>query len=147
MKKHKNFDQYKNSLLEIINKREPGVHTSPFESVYPETYINNPIQFVSLDKIENLPEQAIVTKHGLEQLKEMGVEPNAGDFHGARLGRQVDIPIAVKANSDGTFTIVDGTHRVVQALISNNDSVVAFVEGGRGPTLEDIFNINKTTIL
>ena len=56
------------------------------------------------------------------------------------LHRQVDIPIAVKANSDGTFTVTDGLHRTSQAVISDNKNILAFVDGGSGPTLEEIFN-------
>ena len=92
-----------------------------------------------LDKIANLPPQGISTKHNLEEYAKDGKEPSAGAFHGARLGRQVDIPIAVKANSDGTFTVTDGLHRTSQAVISENKNIIAFVDGGIGPTLEDIF--------
>src|SRR3990167_2105393 len=73
------------------------------------------------------------------EYEKKGMEPSIGAFHGARLGRQVDIPIAVKANSDGTFTVTDGLHRTSQAVISNNENIIAFVDGGSGPTLQDIF--------
>lgn len=93
----------------------------------------------SPDTLAEIPE-AIATKDALERYAKDGIEPNEGAFHGARLGRQVDVPIAVKANDDGTFTITDGFHRASQAVISDNKNILAFVEGGSGPTLEEIFN-------
>ena len=105
--------------------------------------MDDPLQFVRLDKIENLPTSAVVTKRGLEQFAEIGVEPETGAFHGARLGRQIDTPIALKANIDGTFSITDGMHRASQAEISNDDVILAFVDGGSGPSLKEIFDLVK----
>ena len=133
------FFEYKEKLVDIILNREPGIAFNPAENINPYDYIDNPIQLVPLNKIVNLPPQAISTKHKLEEYANKGMEPSIGAFHGARLGRQVDIPIAVKANSDGTFTVTDGLHRTSQAVISNNENIIAFVDGGSGPTLQDIF--------
>ncbi|OGI72903.1 hypothetical protein A3G48_02180 [Candidatus Nomurabacteria bacterium RIFCSPLOWO2_12_FULL_40_42] len=141
MKGYNHFFEYRKNLIDIILKREPGILFNPLENTNPYIYIDNPIQLVPLDKIENLPPQAIAAKNGLEQYAKDGIEPNAGAFHGARLGRQVEIPIAVKINSDGTFTITDGFHRTSQAVISKNKNILAFVEGGNGPTLKEIFDI------
>jgi len=139
MRGYETFFEYKENLIEIILKREPNISFNPLENINPYDYIDNPIQLISLDKIDNFPPQGISTKHNLEEYAKDGKEPSAGAFHGARLGRQVDIPISVEINSDGTFTITDGLHRASQALISNNENIIAFVDGGSGPTLQDIF--------
>jgi len=139
MLKYEDFWVYKKKLIETLNKREPGVHPNQFENVRPELYIDYPIQEVPLNKIENLPDSIDITKQGLEQFAKMNTEPREGAFHGIRLGRQVDVPIAVIANEYGTFTIIDGIHRAIQAAISNNENVLAFVVKGKGPRLKDIF--------
>jgi hypothetical protein len=144
MKGYETFFEYKENLIEIILQREPNIAVNPLENTNPYDYIDNPIQLISLDKIENLPPQGISTKHNLEEYAKKGIEPSVGAFHGARLGRQVDIPISVKANSDGTFTVTDGLHRTSQAVISDNKNILAFVDGGSGPTLQDIFTKFKT---
>ena len=87
--------------------------------------------------------QAAVTKRGLESFAKEGVEPSEGTFHGARLNRYVDIPIALVKNDDDTFSITDGMHRAVQAFISGEKTILAFVDGGHGPTLKNIFDTFK----
>ena len=96
--------------------------------------------------LENLTPSWPVTKEGLENFAKEGIEPQAGAFHGVRLGRHVDVPIAVTKNDDGTFTIIDGMHRAVQAIISDEKTILAFVEDGAGPTLRDIFKQLHSTI-
>jgi len=98
MQGYDTFFEYKENLVDIILNREPGIAFNPAENINPYDYIDNPIQLVPLNKIVNLPPQAISTKHKLEEYANKGMEPSIGAFHGARLGRQVDIPIAVKAN-------------------------------------------------
>jgi hypothetical protein len=137
------FDEYRECLLEKIRSREPGIAPNSYERVMPELYIDNPIQSVPLDKIENLPPQAAVTKRGLESFAKEGIEPGKGTFHGARLNRHVDIPIALVKNDDDTFSITDGMHRAVQAFISGEKTILAFVDGGHGPTLKNIFDTFK----
>jgi len=137
------FYEYRECFLEKIRSREPGIAPNSYERVVPELYIDNPIQSVPLDKIENLPPQAAVTKRGLESFAKEGVEPSEGTFHGARLNRHVDIPIALVKNDDDTFSITDGMHRAVQAFISGNKTILAFVDGGHGPTLKNIFDALK----
>src|SRR3989338_453151 len=139
MQGYDTFFEYKENLIDVLLEREPNIVFNPFENTNPYTYIDNPIQFIALEKIVNLPPQAIAAKDALERYANDGIEPNEGAFHGARLGRQVDVPIAVKANDDGTFTITDGFHRTSQAVISDNQDILAFVDGGDGPTLQDIF--------
>lgn len=141
--KYKNFEDYRDDLIERILLREQGISHNPLECIYPESYINNPIQEISFDKIDNMPSSAIVTKHGLEWCAEEGIEPGKGAFHGIRLGKKVDIPIAVKANEDGTFSIVDGFHRAVQVFVNGDKTISAFVEGGSGKTLKDVFDSIK----
>lgn len=144
MQEYATFFEYKENLIDVILNREPGIAFNPVENINPYDYIDNPLQFIPLDKIDNLPPQAISTKHNLEGYAKEGIEPDTGAFHGARLGRQVDVPIAVKANDDGTFTITDGFHRTSQAVISDNENILAFVDGGTGPTLENIFTKLKS---
>ncbi|MDP3725736.1 MAG: hypothetical protein Q8R36_00890 [bacterium] len=137
------FDEYRENLTETIRGREPGITFNSDEHVAPELYIDNPIQVISLDKIENLPPSASATKHGLESFAKSGVEPSKGAFHGVRLDKHVDIPIAVTKNDNGTFFITDGIHRATQAFVSDDKTILAFVEGGNGPTLRDIFSAAK----
>ena len=113
------------------------------DSLSAKLLIMRPIQSVPLDKIENLPPQAAVTKRGLESFAKEGVEPSEGTFHGARLNRYVDIPIALVKNDDDTFSITDGMHRAVQVFISGDKNILAFVDGGHGPTLKNIFDALK----
>lgn len=137
------FNEYRKNLLQTVRSREPGISFNPSEHIEPELYIDNPIQSISLEKIENLPPSAIVTKHGLEYFAKSGIEPSRGAFHGARLGRHVDVPIAVTKNDNGTFFITDGIHRATQAFVSGDKMILAFVEKGNGPTLRDIFSAVK----
>jgi len=143
IQKFENFDDYKENLIERLLEREPGIDFNPLECINPEDYIGNPLQEISLDKIYNMPESASTTKHGLEELAKEGREPEEGAFHGVRLGKPVDVPIAVKTNKDGTFSIVDGYHRAVQAFINEDNTILAFVEGGSGKSLKDIFDSEK----
>ena len=75
----------------------------------------------------------VATKHGLESFAKSGIEPSKGAFHGVRLDRHVDIPIAVTKNANGTFTIIDGFHRATQSFVSDDKTILAFIEGGNGP--------------
>ncbi|GEM_PF-6132332 len=143
MRAHATFNEYRESLLAKIRNREPGIRFNPSENVMPELYIDYPLQAVPLDKIDDLPPQAVVSKRGLESFAKSGIEPGKGAFHGARLGRHVDIPIALTINSDGTLSIIDGMHRAAQAFISEDKAILAFVESGTGPTLEEIYNIAR----
>lgn len=43
-------------------------------------------------------------------------------------GRQIDVPILVNQNADGTFQLVDGHHRVTQAMINKEKTIQAFVK-------------------
>lgn len=140
-----NFEQYKGLLIERILEREPGIAFNLLESVDPENYINNPIQEIPLDRIDNMPSGASVVKHGLEQFAKGGHEPDHGAFHNIRFGKKVDIPIAVSSNKDGTFSIVDGFHRVVQTFINGDKAILAFVEGGdKGMTLKELYDQAKS---
>jgi len=143
MSEFKIVGEYINYLMKRLEEREPGIVPNLLERVYPIGYILNPVQEIPLDKIDNMPDSAIVTKHGLEQYAKEGREPMGGAYHGIRFGRQVDIPIAVTANEDGTFSINEGFHRAVQVFINGDKTIWAFVEGGTGKTLKEIFNSIK----
>ena len=152
LQKFDKFEDYKENLIEQLLEREPGIDFNPLECINPYNYIDYPLQEIHLDKIDNMPENASVIKHGLEVFAKDGCEPEVGAFHGVRLGKPVDVPIAVKTNENGTFSIIDGNHRAVQAFINGDKTIIAFVEGGTGKTLKDIFdsekvelNVNKRT--
>jgi hypothetical protein len=140
MSEFDNFKDYRNDLLKRLAKREPKIDTNFLERVDPLDYIFNPIQEISFDKIDNMPENTSVTKEGLETFAKMKQEPLNGAFHGVRLGKEIDIPIAVVDNDNGTYSIVDGFHRAVQVFINDDKTIWAFVEGGSGDTLREIFN-------
>lgn len=142
----KNFDDFKENLIEKLLEREPGIDFNPFECINPEDYIDYPLLEIPLNKIDNMPESASATKHGLEELAKEGHEPEIGAFHGVRLGKRVKIPVAVKTNENGTYSIIDGYHRAVQAFINGDKTITAFVEGGKGKTLKDIFDLEKNGI-
>ncbi len=146
MRIYKTFVEYKANLIKRLNNREPGISSNQQEYTQPELYINNSIQIIPLERINYLPPQATVTKNGLEFFKQNNIVPSSGAFHGARLGRHVDIPIAVVKDEDEAFSIIDGIHRVAQALISEDKTIIAFVENGDGPTLNDIFSSVKKSI-
>jgi len=137
------FADYQSDLLKCLKGREPGIEPNPLEHINPDFYIFNPILEVPLEKIDNMPSSAPTTKEGLETFTKSGQEPCEGAFHGVRFGRKVDIPIAVTANGDGTFSIMDGFHRAVQAFVNEDKTIWAFVEDGVGPSLRNIFNSVK----
>ena len=143
MLEFKTFEDYRNNIIERILEREPGIEPNSLENIHPLDYIDNPIQEIPFDKIDNMPSVASAIKHGLEQFAKNGWEPDEGAFHGIRIGKKVDIPIAVKANEDGTFSVTDGNHRAVQVFINGEKCVSAFVEGGSGRTLKEIFESKK----
>ncbi len=81
-------------------------------------------QGMSLEDIRN---QAKTTSEGLTA---MNNQPSAADaFHGARLGRQVTEPLEATANPDGSYSIVDGTHRLRQAIMNGDATVPINVPG------------------
>ena len=135
-----NFWDYREHLVAQLLKREPGAAPNPFEQVEPEDYIDDPIQAIPLDQIANLPDTADTTKSGLEEFAKQGRQPDKGAFHGLRLGKQVQIPIAVKVNPDETFSITDGYHRAVQTFVNGQHSILAFTKGGAGQTLKDLWS-------
>lgn len=138
-----NFEEYREYLIERILIREPGIRFNPLDRINPEDYIDFPIQEIPIAKINNMPDSASAVKHGLQQMAKDGFEPDVGAFHGIRIGKKVEIPIAVKTNSDGTFSIMDGFHRAVQVFINGDKNILAFVEGGSGKTLKEFFDSNR----
>ena len=138
------FAVYQNNLVKKIRDREPGIDPKPIDRYPdPEFYTFFPLQEISLEKIENLPQSAIVSKHGLEDFAKTNTEPSPGAFHGIRLGRHVNVPIVVIKNDNGTYLVIDGIHRVAQAIVSDDKTILAFVEDGDGPTLRDVFQSVK----
>ena len=123
MLKFRDFKDYKNDLIKRILEREPGVSPNSLEHISPENYMDEPVQKIPLDKIDNMPNNISVTKHELEWLAKRGEEPSRGAYHGVRLGKRVHIPIAVIMNDGGTFSILDGYHRAVQAFIDGDKTI------------------------
>lgn len=140
MNSYSSFLEYKKDIINKLLQREKGILSNVLENINPKDYINNPIQEIALDKIDNFPDSTYVTKSGLEQYAKSGTEPCDGSFHGIRFGKQIEIPIAVVLNKNGTFSILDGFHRAVQAFVNDDKNILAFVFGGSGKTLEEIFN-------
>lgn len=138
---YNHFFEYRKNLIDIILKREPGILFNPLENTNPYTYIDNPIQIISTEEITNTWELGTSFKEILQDMASKGEEPKSPQaFCGARLGKRIDTPIAVENDPDGLFYIVDGIQRGYQAVVSGDKDILAFVDKGDGPTLEEVFN-------
>jgi len=130
------FNFLKDRLIDLLYLREPG---SSFDFTDPYMYINSPLQDIKISDItgsDNIQDRANMQVENIKR----GVPGG----HGAALGRQIYLPIAVKMTSVGTYDIIDGFHRPIQALMNGDKTILAFVVGGdKGLTLQDIFNLSR----
>lgn len=111
-------------------KREPGIGGDTIPRATYEEFASKPITKVAISKIqgfEDIKGKADMARRGLEQYREQGVDPQ-GAFHGARIGRKVELPVLLEKQADGTFTVVDGEHRLRQALINGDADIIALVK-------------------
>jgi len=61
-------------------------------------------------------------------------------------GKKVTMPIEVKKNSDGTYSLQAGNHRLAQKLINGETTIEANVLGDRsGKSLDKIYQLSKNT--
>jgi len=133
-----NFETFKENIIDTLSAREPS---ASFDLVDPCTYIDSPIQDIKISDITNAENFQARANMQIRNMK-AGIEGS----HGVSLGRHIDFPIAVRMTSAGTYDIVDGFHRPVQALVNGDKNIVAFVVGGdKGLTLQDIFNLSTYT--
>jgi hypothetical protein len=67
--------------------------------------------------------------------------------HGVAIGRQIQSPIAVRMTDIGTYDIVDGHHRPIQAVMNGDKTILAFVVGGdKGLTLKEFYDQAKAEL-
>lgn len=132
-KNSSNFEIFKDNLIDLLYLREPG---ASFDFVDPYVYTNSPIQEIKISEITNVDNLFDRADMQIRNIKK-GVPGG----HGAALDRQIYLPFAVKMTSAGTYDIVDGSHRVLQAIMNGDKTILAFVvDGDKGLTLQDIFN-------
>ena len=135
-KNSSNFEIFKDNLIDLLYLREPG---ASLDLVDPYTYIDSPMQDIKISGITNVENLEARADMQIRNIK-AGVQGG----HGVALGRQIYLPFAVKITSAGTYDIVDGSHRVLQAIMNGDKTILAFVVGGeKGLTLQDIFNSIK----
>lgn len=133
------FETFKEDLVDRLLKREPGSNT---DVVNPYSYIKCPMQDINVCDIadsDNLLGRADM------QIRNIGKGVQGG--HGVAIGRQVESPIAVKFNDEGTYNIVDGFHRPIQAVMNGDKTMLAFVVGGdKGLTLKEFYDQAKAEL-
>jgi len=129
------FEVFKEKIIDLLYTRESG----SLDLADPYTYIDSPIQDIKISDITNADK---IQAHANMQIRNIKAGVEGG--HGIALGRQIDLPIAVEMTPSGTYDIVDGFHRPVQALVNGDQNILAFVVGGdKGPILQDIFKLAK----
>ena len=130
------FKIFRDNFVDALYKRESG---ASFDFVDPYAYIDSPIQDIKISDItnaDNLQERADMQTRNIKA----GVEGG----HGAAFDRKIYLPLAVEMTSSGTYDIIDGSHRVLQALINGDENILAFVvSGDQGLTLQDIFDLSR----
>ena len=135
-KNSSDFKIFRDNLINALYARESG---SSFDFVDPYIYIDSPIQDIKISDITNADNLQARARMQVRNMK-AGVQGG----HGAAFDRQIDFPLAVEMTSLGTYNIIDGSHRVLQALINGDKNILAFVIGGeKGLTLQDIFNLAR----
>lgn len=132
--KFKTFDEFENSMTDKVFNRESGARPE-FSKI--DEYVKYPLQEIPLNKIDNYDQALAFGKEHKALLEKGSLKP--GESHGQALGRPITEPIAVDLNEDGTYTIVDGYHRPIQSVINGDENIVAFVKGGKGPTLKELY--------
>ena len=134
------FETFKENLVDRLLNREPG---SSADAVNPYSYIKYPMQEINICDIadsDNLLDRADM------QMRNIGKGVQGG--HGVAIGRQIESPIAVKFNDEGTYNIVDGFHRPIQAVMNGDKTMLAFIVGGdKGITLKEFYDQAKTELV
>lgn len=127
------FETFKENLVDKLLNREPG--SSP-DRVNPYSYIKYPMQDINISDIADSDNLIWRADMQLRNIKR-GVRGG----HGIAIGRQIESPIAVKVNDEGTYNIVDGFHRPLQAIMNGDKTMLAFVvDGAKGATLKEFYD-------
>lgn len=127
------FETFKENLVDRLLKRESG--SNP-DVVNPYSYIKYPLQDINIGDIADSDNLL-----GRADMQIRNIKAGVQGGHGVAIGRQIESPIAVKFNDEGTYNIVDGMHRPIQAVMNGDKTILAFVVGGdKGITLEEFYN-------
>lgn len=133
------FETFKENLIDRLLKREPG---SNADVVNPYSYIKYPMQEINICDIvdaDNLLDRA--------DMQMRNIKRGAQGGHGVAIGRKIESPIAVKFNDEGTYNIVDGFHRPIQAVMNGDKTMLAFIIGGdEGITLKEFYDQAKAEL-
>jgi hypothetical protein len=133
------FETFKENLVDRLLKRESG--SNP-DAINLYSYIKYPMQEINICDIadsDNLRDRAGMQIRNIEK----GVQGG----HGVAIGRQIESPIAVKFNDEGTYNIIDGFHRPIQAIMNGDKTMLAFIVGGdKGITLKEFYDQAKAEL-
>lgn len=134
------FETFKENLVDRLLNREPG-SSADFSNPY--SYIECPMQEINLHDIANSDNLFDRADMQIRNIKK-GVQGG----HGVAIGRQIESPIAVKFNDEGTYNIVDGFHRPLQAIMNGDKTMLAFIVGGeKGITLKEFYDQAKAELV
>src|SRR3989344_1513652 len=132
------FETFKWNLIDTLLEREPGSHYPDNANVF--TYINSPLRDINICDIagsDNLLDRADM------QLR--NIKKGVPGGHGIAIGREIQSQIAVTMNDEGTYNIIDGFHRPIQAIMNGDKTILAFVVGEKeGLTLKEFYDQVKT---
>lgn len=135
------FKTFRENLADRLIEREPGSHRVDYVNVF--LYIDSQMQEINICDIadsDNLVWRADM------QIK--NIKRGAPGGHGVAIGRQVESPIAVRFNDEGTYNIVDGFHRPIQSIMNGDKTMLAFVVGGnKGITLREFYDQAKAELV
>jgi len=133
------FETFKEDLVSKLLGREPG---SSKDYINPYSYIGYPMRDIHISNIANSDNLVWRADMQIRNIK-LGVQGG----HGVAIGRQIESPIAVRMNSEGTYDIVDGFHRPIQAVMNGDTTMLAFVVGETdGLTLKEFYDKAKAEL-
>ena len=128
------FETFKDNLIDTLIIREPDAHR--IDTINPFVYVDSPLNEINICDItnsDNLVERA--------DMQARNIERGVPGGHGIALGRQIQIPLAVKITNSGTYDIVDGFHRSLQAIMNGGKTILAFIVGEKdGLTLKEFYD-------
>lgn len=84
-----------------------------------EEYVKQPVQEIPVNAVNGLDHRGLI----------LGTE---------KAGRKITMPILVDKMPDGSYQLVDGNHRLTQALMNRETTIRAFVKDASAPTEEPL---------